>query len=244
MKSFFKKMFHWNPDRETLIALTAGLIIILLSLALGFAEKIPVLSIIIRDIGQIFIGILFPLLYIRRKKDDFGSFGFSLKKWYIFLPVNLVLGILLLVFFLSDVPPPENFCISIKTIWVSAFVMLAVIFEIVFFYGFIRTLLERAFGVIPGIILAAVIYSFHHAGFQPEFAKLFLVGLVFAVIYRIGNSFLLIFPFFAAVGALYDVLIQSDKVKPVLYPEIRTLYLLFLISGIFIWLLTEKRIKK
>ena len=29
----------------------------------------------------------------------------------------------------------------------------------------------------PAIILAALFYSFHHAGFQPEFVSLFFVGL-------------------------------------------------------------------
>ena len=229
MKTFISKLFRWQLSQDTLVAVVAGVAMTGLSIALGATRSIPWISICIRDIGQIFLGILFPLLYIRQHGNDFASFGFSFKKWYVFLPINLFLGILLLLMFLSDVPPPEDFRFDTHVLWVSAFVMLAVIFELVFFYGFLRTLFERAFGIIPGVVLSAVFYSLHHAGFQPEFGKLFVVGLMFAVFYRIGNSIFLLYPFFAGVGATYDVLIQSDVVTPVLYPEIRTLYLTVLI---------------
>jgi membrane protease YdiL (CAAX protease family) len=242
MKTFISKLFRWQPSQETLVAVVAGIVMTGLSIAMGATKSIPWISISIRDIGQIFLGILFPLIYIRQHGNDFASFGFSLKKWYVFLPINLVLAILLLLLFLSDVPPPDDFRLDTPVLWVSAFVMLAVIFELVFFYGFLRTLLERAFGILPGVVLSAVFYSLHHAGFQPEFGKLFVVGLIFAVIYRIGNSVLLLYPFFAGVGATYDVLIQSNVVTPVLYPDIRTLYLTVLILGIVI--LTWKKARR
>jgi hypothetical protein len=100
---------------------------------------------------------------------------------------------------------------------------------LIFFYGFLRTLFEKAFGIVPGIILAALFYSFHHIGFQPEYGKLIFVGLLYAVVYRLGNNALLLYPFFLGVGGAYDVLIQSEAVSPIQYPEIRTVYLLILI---------------
>ena len=236
MKNIISKLFRWQPSQETLVAFVAGIVMIGLSIALGATEHMPLISIIIRDIGQISMGILFPLLYIRQHDSDFASFGFSFKKWYIFLPINLVLGILLLLLLLSDIPPPEDFRLNTQVLWLSAFTMLAVIFEMVFFYGFLRTLFERAFGIVPGIIFSAFFYSLHHAGFQPEFGNLFFVGLMFVVVYRVGNSILLIYPFFLGVGATYDVLIQSKEVAPVLYPEIRTLYLTMFMLGIVIWM--------
>jgi membrane protease YdiL (CAAX protease family) len=243
MGKILSKLFRWQPSRDTLYAVITGIIIIALSIAMGMIENLTWLEIVIRDIGQIVAGILFPLLFIHYKRDRFADYGFSVKKWYIFLPINLILGILLLMFFLSDVPPPEGFPITPVVLWTCAYIMLAVIFEMVFFYGFLRTLFERAFGIVPGIILCAAFYSLHHAGFQPEFGKLFIVGLLFASLYRTGNNILLVFPFLAWVGAVYDVLIQSTVVKPVLYPGIRTLYLAALIPGtiILIWIKSCKR---
>jgi len=117
----------------------------------------------------------------------------------------------------------------------AAYVAVTLVFELIFFYGFLRTLFERAFGVVPGIVLAAAFYSLHHAGFQPEFALLFVVGLLYGTVVRLGNSVLLIFPFFLMVGGIYDVLVKSKVVAAVHFVEVRTCVLAFLIGGAVLW---------
>jgi len=236
MKNFVRKLFQWQPSRETLVAAIAGFVVIGLSAAMIPTRHCPWLSILIRDIGQIFlVGILFPLLYILRTGNRFAEFGLTLKRWYIFLPINLVLGALLLFMFLSESPTPADFSLTAPVVWKAAFVIVAVFFELVFFYGFLRTLFEKAFGIVPGIILAALFYSFHHIGFQPEYGKLIFVGLLYALVYRLGNSALLLYPFFLGVGGTYDVLIQSQAVSPIHYPAIRTVYLFVLILAAVLW---------
>jgi membrane protease YdiL (CAAX protease family) len=236
MKNIVSKLFHWQPSRETLVAAIAGFVVIGLSAAMLPTRHYPWVSILIRDIGQIFlVGILFPLLYILRTGNRFAKFGFTLKRWYIFLPINLVLGALLLLMFLSESPIPADFHVTSAIVWKAAFVIVAVFFELIFFYGFLRTLFEKAFGIVPGIILAALFYSFHHIGFQPEYGKLIFVGLLYALVYRLGNSALLLYPFFLGVGGTYDVLIQSQAVAPIPYPTIRTVYLFILILAAVLW---------
>jgi len=141
----------------------------------------------------------------------------------------------LLFMFLSESPTPADFSLTAPVVWKAAFVIVAVFFELVFFYGFLRTLFEKAFGIVPGIILAALFYSFHHIGFQPEYGKLIFVGLLYALVYRLGNSALLLYPFFLGVGGTYDVLIQSQAVSPIHYPAIRTVYLFVLILAAVLW---------
>jgi membrane protease YdiL (CAAX protease family) len=236
MKKFLSNLFQWQPSGETLVAVIAGFVVIGLSAAMLPTRHCPWLSILIRDIGQIYlVGILFPLLYILRTGNRFAEFGFTLKRWYIFLPINLVLGALLLLMFLSESPIPADFHVTSAVVWKAAFVMVAVFFELIFFYGFLRTLFEKAFGIVPGIILAALFYSFHHIGFQPEYGKLIFVGLLYALVYRLGNSALLLYPFFLGVGGAYDVLIQSQAVSPIQYPAIRTVYLFVLILAAVLW---------
>lgn len=236
MKKIISKLFTWQPSRETLVAAIAGFVVIALSAAMLPTRHCPWVSIVIRDIGQIFlVGILFPLIYILRSDNRFADFGFTLKKWYIFLPINLVLGALLLLMFFSKSPIPADFHVTSAVVWKAAFVIVVVFFELIFFYGFLRTLFEKAFGIVPGIILAALFYSFHHIGFQPEYGKLIFVGLLYALVYRLGNSALLLYPFFMGVGGTYDVLIQSEAVSPIHYPEIRTVYLFILILAAVLW---------
>lgn len=235
MKTTPSHLFRWQPSRETLMALAAGAIVVGLSALMVPAERIAWAAIAIRDIAQIFVvGILLPLLYMHRQ--ELADFGLRLGKWYIFLPINLVLGALLLVVFLSESPPPADFRLSAPGLWSASYVFLALCFELIFFYAFLRTLLVRAFGIVPGIVLTALFYAFHHIGFQPEYGKLIFVGLLYATTYQLGNSALLIFPFFLGVGGIYDVLIQSQVVSPIQHPDIRTLYLAVLILAAVIWI--------
>jgi membrane protease YdiL (CAAX protease family) len=238
VNSVIRKLFRWRVSRETIFALLAGVVALALSAAMIPLENLPWARIAVRDIGQVFIlGILVPLLFIQHSGKNWAEFGLSIRKWLIFLLIDLVLGALLFFMFLSKNPPPHGFHLSARTLWSAAYVMLALCFELVFFYAFLRTLFERAFGIVPGIVLAALFYTFHHVGFQPEYGKLIFVGLLYATVYRLGNSALLVFPFFLGIGGVYDVLIQSQKVSPILYPEIRTLYLcLLILLGVgYIW---------
>ena len=243
MKEARKRLFSWGPTAETLVAFLAGLVVVALSAAMIPARRLPCLSIAIRDIGQMLLaGVIFPLVYIQSRGESLRDFGLSFARWHIFIPINIVLGAALLPMFLSQTPPPAGFRLDW---WKVAFIMCAGIFETLFFYAFLRTLFERAFGVVPAVILAAVFYSFHHAGFQPEYGKLVFVGLMFASVFRIANSALMIYPFFWGVGASYDVLVQSHKASAILHPEARALYLgFFMAAAIFAAATHERRKRK
>jgi membrane protease YdiL (CAAX protease family) len=242
-KSSLNKLIKWNPQKDVIIGFTIGLIILLLSVSMILLKNYTLINIVIRDVVMILIvGIAFPLYRINRQ-NNFKDYGINLKKWYLFLPINFILGFFLLLMFLKESPLPNNFSFNQVIIWKIVYIMLAGIFEIVVFYSFIRTIIERSFGIIPAVIITALFYSFHHAGFQPEFGKLLFVGILYASVYRIGNSALLIFPFFWGVGACYDVLIQSTEVLEIIYPEIRSIIILIGIIIIVAYLLKTKSVR-
>jgi membrane protease YdiL (CAAX protease family) len=219
-------LFRWRPGRDTLVAFAAGMIAVALSLAMLPLDPSGWANIAARDLGQVYlVGFLFPLLYIRRMGGHFADFGFSLRRWPLFIAINLVLAVGLFFLMRRGTPPPADFRWTADVVWKAAYVLVAVTFECLFFYGFLRTLFERAFGAVAGIVLAAAFYAFHHAGFQPEFAKLFFVGVLYATVFRLGNSALLIWPFFIGVGGIYDVLVSSKVVAPIEHAEIRTIAL-------------------
>jgi hypothetical protein len=243
-KDTLSRLFRWNLSTGTLVSAIAGLIVLALSVAMIPTRDIPWIAIILRDIGMIFlVGILFPLLFIHRSGSAFAEFGLTFKRWYVYSPISLALGGLLLLLLISETPPVDV-RFDVSTGLKVAYILLAGIFEVVFFYGFQRTLFERGFGIVPGIILAALFYSYHHAGFQPEFRKLFFVGVMYASVFRIGNSMFLIYPFFWGVGGCYDVLVQSQAVSTIMYPGLRSLYLGVLIWGAVIWIWRERKRRK
>jgi membrane protease YdiL (CAAX protease family) len=240
---FLNLLFRWKPQKLALIGFAVGIAIVLLSLILNYVKGNIYLSIIVRDILMILLfGIGIPLFIIKRE-NNLKAYGLHLNRWYIYLPVNLILGFLLLLMFLKVSPLPSNFSLTKDIIWKITYIMFAGIFETIAFYSFIRTAIERSFGIIPAILVTAIFYSLHHAGFQPEYGKLLLVGILYASIFRIGNSSLLIYPFFWGAGACYDVLIQSKAVSEIEYPQIRSLILFIGICLIAIFLMIKMRSK-
>ena len=239
----FGKLFKWEPKRNALNGIALGFIVILLSIIMIYVREYIIISIIIRDIVMIlFFGIGLPF-YIISKEHNLKKYGLHLGKWHLFLPINIILSILLFMMFFNESPPQGNFFITSDVIWKIIYIMFAGIFETIIFYSYIRTAVEDSFGIIPAILLAAVFYSLHHAGFQPEFGKLFLVGILYACVFRIGNSVLLIYPFFWGAGACYDVLIQSEVVSDIMYPKIRSIILLIGISLIIEYFTVKKNIR-
>jgi membrane protease YdiL (CAAX protease family) len=217
MKSLFT--FRWKPERDTLFAFCLGLAVIgasiLLLLFKGFGQIEHVIGFfIVRDLLQMLIlGIALPLWYILViKKQSVSEYGVTIKNWKRNLIINIILTIGLFFVFLKEGAPSMERVFADPNVIGPMFWILLIggIFEVFFFYSFMRTVFERAFGILPSILITAVLYSFHHAGFQPEFGKLILVGVLMASLFRLGGSFVIIFPFFWWLGAGWDVLVQSQ----------------------------------
>jgi len=230
------RWFAWSPTRHTALALAAGAVSIALSFLRVPLAGQPVWAAWVRDVGQIgLVGVALPVWFVLRNSEPVAAFGFHAHRWRVFLAVNMALATGLLFLLMRVAPAPADFAWSSHNLWRAAYVAVSLVFELVFFYGFLRTLFERAFGVVPGIVLAAGFYALHHAGFQPEFSKLFLVGVLYGTTMRLGNSVLLIFPFFLGVGGIYDVLLKSKVVAPIAYPEWRTIMVALMLTGAAVW---------
>lgn len=62
--------------------------------------------------------------------------------------------------------------------------------------------------------MTAVFYSLHHAGFHQNFKTIF-VGIMYVSVFYITKNIFSIFPFFWGVGAIWDVLINSEAGKQI-----------------------------
>ena len=212
IKSFLKTAFtvRWQPTRHTWVALAAGLIVYLLSLAVIPLNDTPygyLVFTIARDILMVVgIGFIFTILYtLKVEKRPLSDMGITSKHWGWMLLISVIIGGLLLFNFVSQ---HGGFPRLIGAFPAVLYIMVTGIFEMLFFYGFLQKHFDRAFGTIPGILLAAALYSIHHAGFQPEFIDLFFVGIFYMSIFRAAGSLLVLYPFAWGVGAIWDVLVD------------------------------------
>ncbi|MFZ5933090.1 MAG: methyltransferase domain-containing protein [Patescibacteria group bacterium] len=221
IKNFLKNLFQfgWQPTKDTVIAFILGCLVVVASLGLFlFSGSTPADRIgffVLKDIIMMFaLGLVTPLYYVLViRKEGLGLFGITRKKWLVSSIVGIVLAVMMFFQFVSMTEKPwQEILLSSKAIGPIFYIMVAGIFEVLFLFGFLRRKFEDAFGIIPSIILAALFYSFHHVGFQPEFVKLFFVGILFASVFRITNNILIIYPFFWGTGACWDVLVQSEVI--------------------------------
>ena len=253
IKNSLKNLFQFKCQltKDTAIAFISGFLVIATSLGLLlFSENTITDKIgffVLRDLVMIFVlGFAFPVYYVLIiKKEKIGEFGITKKKWLTSLVVGIILALLLLLQFISEAGKPgQEILLDSKSIGPIFYIMVAGIFEVVFFYTFLRQRFENAFGIIPGIVLVALFYSFHHAGFQPEFMKLFFVGILYASVFRTTKNVLIIYPFFWGVGACWDVLVSfgaMERLRDAWIKAIITLILMIIFAGYLKWKL--KKIK-
>lgn len=239
------RFVRFNFTKDTAVAFGAGAVMISLSLIMlffsgdSFFDK--AMSFILRDLLMIFgLGIVFVSLYVWKREEGMRTIGFTGRKNALSLLLNFLLAAGLLAMFLKDENPAG--ILEIKNLYAATYILVAGIFEMTFIYGYLRASFEKAFGIIPAILLTAAFYSFHHAGFQPEFLHLFFVGLMYCSVYYITQNLLIIFPFFWGVGALWDVIVSSEAGEEIKNLESFIIALVILaLSAIWIFIVRRKR---
>lgn len=66
---------------------------------------------------------------------------------------------------------------------------------------------EAAFGVVPGLLAAAICYSLYHVGYGMEPAEMLFLfgdGLTFGAMFRLTRNILVLWPFYTPVGSFYS----------------------------------------
>ena len=235
-----KNLFKFNIIKDTGIAALAILGMIGLSLLMIPFSENTLVSFILRDVLMIFgLGVVFVSLYAEKKGGTvLAELGFTKRRLILSIVINVVFAAGLLAMFLSEQIPEK--IISLKNLYGTVYILAAGIFEMTFIYGYIRMSMEKAFGIIPAIILTSAFYSLHHAGFQPEFVHLFLVGLMYGSVFYITRNMLIIFPFFWGVGALWDVLVSSEVGDEIKNP-VSFVIALVILSATALWIFYRKR---
>lgn len=243
-----KNLFSWNPTKKTgLSFLLAGVMIILSLLMIPFSSSTifdNFMSILIRDVLMILcLGVVFVSLYCKKNgNESWSEIGINKNKMTLSIILNIVLAIGLLFVFMKE-GKPQNL-LSLKNLYGGTYIVAAGIFEMLFIYGYLRSEFARAFGIIPSIILTSIFYSFHHAGFQPEFFHLFAVGIMYASVVSITGNLFIIFPFFWGVGALWDVLVSSTSGNGIKNVESFVVGIVIIVFTIVCLCVTQKRTSK
>jgi uncharacterized protein len=103
--------------------------------------------------------------------------------------------------------------------WVPLLAMSLMVglFEAIFFRGFIQTRLQASFGTIAGVVGAAWLYALYHVGYGmglTEIQFLFGLGVVYAIVYRLVDNILVLWPLLIPLGSFFNNLQAGDIELP------------------------------
>jgi len=78
-----------------------------------------------------------------------------------------------------------------------------ILWEPFFVYAWLQLRFDRAFGIVPGVLLAGLSFAAYHIGTYPPSGLIILLvsGLVYTAIFRLTSNLLIVWPFVWAIAS-------------------------------------------
>lgn len=198
-----------KSDLLAIAAFYVGVVALMRLAFVGFTTD-RVAGLFLTFAAALLLGVVGPIYYtVWRRHADLSDLGLRVEDWRTTgLLALLFAGVqFTLTLWGYDLPAPED--------WVPLLVMALVVgvFETIFFRGFIQTRLEAAYGPVPGIGGAAVLYGLYHVGYGMGVSELlFLTGLgiVYGVAFAQTRSALILWPLLTPVGSFFNAVDSGD----------------------------------
>jgi len=197
---------RWQPTAEIGFVLLSWLLVIAgLSLAFQIftTQRVALNFITFGPITLFGLGVVLPLIWTNKKGRSLRAIGITGHQVLISILVGLILSIIQYTQTMAKVALP-----SLEGLIPLVTMALTVgLFEAIFFRGWVQLRFEEAFGILPGIVFGSVIYALYHIGYGMELneiAFLFIIGLIYAVVFRLTKNLLIIWPFLTPMGGLFN----------------------------------------
>ena len=191
-------------------------------------------------VGATLFGIGLPLYWmVVVRKRPLSDLGLTTQR------LALSLGLQVVFFFVVNVPRLLDFQLPSWQQFLPLLTLALTIgfFEAVFWRGWVQLRLEESFGMISGILIASLLYSLYHIGYgmpSSEMVFLFFIGIMFAAVFRLTRSVLILWPIFQPTGQLITLL--SDGLPLPLLAALGFVEVLAVMFGL-VWL-ANRYIKK
>ena len=196
---------RWRPRGDTAVALLTAVVMVFLYYANTRVQS-PAFSLLVFVIlTNGVLNVLFPAYYVLvLRREGLDQLGITRQWWWLALLLSVVISVLFWPQLQSVVAQqPDTDLLPL---------LLAnglILWEPFFVYGWLQLRFERAFGIIPGIGLAAVCFGAYHLGTFPlsGVGSLVLLGVFFGVLFRMaGGNLLALWPLTWAVTSSIGVL--------------------------------------
>ena len=148
-------------------------------------------------LGNLIVCTLLPAIVVRTTGEGAWGLGFTRHRLIPALIIMVVAGLGSLPYYLSlaadkGVDPIQHLAYNLVVLW-----------EPLFVYGWLQLRFTKAFGWLPGIVLAALGFVVYHLGSVPPsgLVVFFITGLAFGALMAITRNLWCIIPLTAAVSS-------------------------------------------
>ena len=191
----------WAPGSDTAVAWITALAMVAVYYATTLLE--PTLHearfLFFVVIGPLCLNVFFPAYYVLHiRGEGLRELGITASRWWVALLLSIVLALPALPTLLAQAAqhPEVNLLPHVLfnglTLWEPFFV-----------HGWLQLRFERAFGVLPGIVLAGLCFGGYHIGTYPwgGVVKIMGIGMLYGGLFRLTRNLLTLFPLVWAVGS-------------------------------------------
>ncbi len=213
-------LFRWDPGFDTLLA---GLSVLLMLFVFytnaldardGGSNPFVFLGLFVL-FGNIVLNVLAPAWYVLHVRGEpISELGLTLRRWWLSLGISVGVAAMAWPELLrvSEEAQLDNPAI-VRQIILNGLIL----WEVFFVFGWLQLRFERAFGVIPAIVLASVSSAAYHIGSLPWEVLIDIAGygLIYAALFRITRSILTMIPiawaFVASIGSIHGGFLASSE---------------------------------
>lgn len=228
-----RRWLRWEPTRDTGVAAVTVVVMLGAFFTLNHLPSGGVLN-SGYELVMFSLVVIFPVWWlVWRQGRPWSELGITKKHWM----SSLVIGLAIFLFFLLG-------------LWkqygdkgIDLYAMLAFnlvgLWEPFFVYGWLQLRFDRAFGIVPGILLAGLCIGIYHIGSFPAAAVLSFVvlGCIFAALFRLTSSLLILWPLVWGASSSFSLLSAE---KAIGWNDVGFMAIILLIQLAFI-VLAENR---
>lgn len=215
----FKKLFEFR-FQPTIDLWVVGLswLLVVASLAAATFIATPARGgtyfILYALVGATLFGVGLPVWWmVWRRGRSVADLGVTGRLLGLSLLLQLAFAAVQYYFTLSRAEIPE-----MSALWPLVALALTIgFFEALFWRGWVQLRLEESFGILPGIVLGSALYALYHIGYGMNWSEigfLFIIGLVYASIFRITKSVFILWPLLQPMGQLTTLLNDGLSLPP------------------------------
>jgi len=183
--------FKWSPSGDIALALATELWMIGAYYATThwLHSDLAVIG-VFAVLTNLIVNVLLPVWWIAYyRKQPLSELGITTRRWLASLLISIVLAAFS-SFRLRQM--------AAGVAWLPHLLFNAVIlWEPFFVYAWLQLRFDRAFGIVPGVLLAGLSFAAYHIGTYPPSGLIILLvsGLVYAAIFRLTSNLLIVWPF-------------------------------------------------